>query len=169
MKRRLPALLALLSLLLALASAGFWARSAYVDDVWVFAPQPVSGSYYHWIAASADGRLVLISRKEYFPDARVTAMAGYQTPPVPASTLDRSALVWAQGGGAAEFQLPDRLLEWASTGYLRYLAVRWQLFVLFFSAGPAVWPLRWLWKRRHVPAFPVVPSIDDPEVVATDM
>ena len=158
MKRKLPVLLSLLSALMALACAAAWLRSVNHDDVWLFAPRNESGWWMHRIVGSADGRVVVISRREYFPDPMFTVTAGYQTPPVPASMLDRSAFARSAGGGATEFELPLGIATWSSTRQMSYLMVAWPAFVLIFAAVPSLrWWLRWVRSRNRTPAFPVLP------------
>ena len=173
MKRRMPILLTVLSLLLALASAVLWARSLYADDVWEFTPREIpwgsSGWFSYWIVGSSDGRLVLIEHEELDVTAPRVPIGGWGkvSPPVPATKLAKSTyFVPTYNGRVTELSLGGTA-EWASTprqytdGGRYYFALSWPALAFVCAFIPA---LRWwrLWRRRsRRPAFPVLASGDE--------
>ena len=168
MKRRLFAVLVLLSLVLSVASAGMWVRSTFAEDVWEFDPRPVGdtpGYYRHRMAGSVDGRVVWVEYAELNLSRGATIPGPYvlRIPSAPASMLNTPTLFRPKYGKATKFELPAGLLEWASAeqdfGRRWFLAVSWRLLVVLFALPAVLWVIRriWLRHRHRVPAFPVLP------------
>jgi hypothetical protein len=167
MKRRL---LALLPLILTLASLVMWVRSQYAGDMWDFPARPVSGPDPGWSTASgpwtgwrlrravgsSDGRIVFVTYEE--PTWRVTRPAATGYSPAPASLANGSSCVLRTYEGATEGRIP--VAEWAASprqsvdlARRRFVSVSWLVPAFIGAVAPAAW----LWRRRrHGAAFPVV-------------
>ena len=146
--RTLFNILAALSLLLFLVSAGAWTRSQYADDAWEFAPLPAPnsppgwsermanpwpGGYRRRIVGSSRGRLVFVTYETDTPPAST----GYLSPElVPAKTFSEASYGFRPYGAPVPAN-PT------------FFFVPWLEVAIPTAVAPAAWVCMWVRKGRR--------------------
>jgi hypothetical protein len=175
MIRHLLNVIAVLSLLLALASAGMWVRSRSVTEAWEFVPRPAvdvvggRGWYTQVALESGKGRLVYVKHETSRSKAPVRADYGYVGPvdgrPPHLRSLRKSmfhAPPWPKSiPPTSSLRIPG-VIEWVANPPIisnrEYLSVSWLAIAGTFAIPPIARALLWGWQRRHRarPAFAVI-------------